>query len=64
MLTNQDVRAKIEWEGWPSAIEWLDPEEIEDPEVSRIMLEAMGAYMVLDSLFAELTDIIGSDVDE
>jgi hypothetical protein len=61
MITNSEIRSKLGWEGWPEALEWFDPEEVEDPEVAIVLSEAMGLYLRLDELHMELIDILGDD---
>jgi len=59
--TKQDILDKIEWEGWPDALEWIDPEDIEDSKIADLVERAIDCYMDLEALRKELEPLLDSD---
>jgi hypothetical protein len=65
MLSPNEIRQKIEWEGWPDAIEWLDAEDVEDETLKGALQSASDAYLDLeaarDTLYARLDELLEED---
>lgn len=61
MITKEDIRAKIDWEGWPDALEWLDPDEIEDDRVRQLVYDGLVHHSALQNIYDELEPLLGDD---
>lgn len=58
MLTKEFIRHKIDWEGWPDALEWFSGDRSEDPDINRVLDKAMDAYLDLESAKRELLKLL------
>lgn len=57
MLADIDyIESKIDWEGWPEAIEWLADKDFGDQYLNDTIAEAVAAYEQLNRLRSQLTD--------
>ena len=63
-LTKEFIRHKIEWEGWPDALEWFAGDETEDPALTELIAQGLTHYIFLENLRKDIDNILLSEQEE
>lgn len=60
------IEDKIDWEGWPDALEWLSGEDFGDQHLNSLIAEATALHGELTRLRAEIEDRVHelTNIDE
>lgn len=57
IYTDPEVLAsKIDWEGWPDALEWFAEDRFEDHKLDELIYQAKETYYALESFRTQIED--------